>query len=128
MGPAQPAAGVVEAVSATLASARATIASFLELVTLEARRAGLALAWMLACAFGAALCVAAGWLGLMAALALWAVSRGLPPIAAVSVVALFNLAAAAALVRVCIGLSKSLGFEATRRQVSGAFPARPPAP
>lgn len=123
MTPAPPSPGVIDALSATLASARATFGDFLELVSLEARRAGLAFAWMLACGFGAALCAFAGWLGLMGALALWAIMLGLPPIAAVIVVALLNLAAAAALIRACAGFSRGLSFEATRRQVTGAFPA-----
>ena len=68
------------------------------------------------------------WLGLMAALAMWAVSFGLPPIAAVIAVIVINLVAGAVLIYVCIGMSRDLLFYATRRQVAGKCPVKPPAP
>lgn len=127
MAPVPRSGGVVQAFSATLASARATLADFLELVALEARRAGLALAWMLAFGVGIAICAVAAWLGLMVALVLWAVSLGLPAIAAVLALVLLNLTAAAALTWACVGLTRDLMFDATRRQVAETFPAGPSA-
>lgn len=119
-----PSASLFDELSNALASARAVLSGLLELVSLEARRAGLAFVWMFACAFGAAVCVVAAWLGLAAALAIWAVSLGMPLIAAVVAVAVINLAAGAALIYTCIGLSRDLLFRATRRQVANTFPAK----
>jgi uncharacterized membrane protein YqjE len=119
---------VFEELSGAFASARAAVSDFLELLSLEARRAGLALMWMVVLGFVAAVCAVGAWLGLMAALALWAVALGLPPIAAAISVALLNLAAAAGLIHVCIGMSRALLFSATRRQVAGERPGKPPAP
>lgn len=124
MSPAPPGPGVAGALSATLASARTALSTFLELVVLEARRAGLALAWMLAFGIAMAVCAVAAWLALLAVLALWAVSLGLPVIAAVLAIAGINLLGAGALAFLCIGLSRSLLFGATRRQLAGK--AAPP--
>ena len=114
--------------SSAFASARATLSNFLDLVSLEARRAGLALMWMVISGLIAAICIAAAWLGVMAALALWMVSFGVPPIAAVIALAVANLVAGGALIYVCIGMSRALLFAATRRQVAGQASAGPPAP
>lgn len=114
--------------SDALGSARAAISSFLELISLEMRRAGLALMWRVAWAVVAAICVVAAWMGLMAALAMWAVSLGLHPIAAAIAVASISLVAAAMLIYVCIGMSQDLLFSATQRQAAGKSPVPPPAP
>lgn len=123
-----PAAGVLDELSNAFASARAALSNFLDLVSLEARRAGLALLWMVAWGIVAAICIVTAWLGLMAALAMWAVSLGFPSLAAVIAVAVINLIAGAVLICVCIGMSRDLLFSATRRQVAGTSPVRPPAP
>ncbi len=124
----RPAAGVLDELSSALASARAALSNFLDLVSLEARRAGLTLMWLVVWGFVAAICIVGAWMGLMAAVAMWAVSLGFPPIAAVIAVALINLVAAAVLIYVCIGMSRDLLFSATRRQVAGLSPVKPPAP
>lgn len=126
-GTALPAPGVLDELSGALTSARNALAGFLDLLTLEARRAGLALVWMAACGLMAAICIIAAWLGFMAAVALWAISLGLPAIAAVFAVAAINLAVGAVLIRVCLVKSKDLRFPATRRQVAGLPPGHPPA-
>ena len=121
-------AGVLDELAGALASARAGFASFLDLLSLEARRASLALMWMVALGFIAAICGVAAWLGLMAALALWAIALGVAPVAAVLVIALLNCIAGAALIYACIGMSHDLLFPATRRQVAGKSRVPPPAP
>jgi hypothetical protein len=123
-----PAAGVLDELSGALASARAAVSGFVDLLSLEARRAGLALMWMVVGAVVAAICMVGAWLGLMAALAMWAVSLGLSPITAVIAVAAINLIAGAVLIYVCIGASRDLLFSATRRQVAGNSSVMPPAP
>ena len=100
----------------------------IELMSLEGRRAGLALMWMVAWGFIAAICLAAAWLGLMAALAMWAVSLGVPSIVAVIAVAVMNCVAGAVLIYLCIGMSRHLLFSATQRQVAGKSPVKPPVP
>jgi hypothetical protein len=87
------------------------------LLSLETRRAGLALVWMVAFGAIAAILVVTSWLGLMAALALWAVSLGIPWVTAVTVISLANLLAAAIMTYVCIRMSRDLLFPATRRQL-----------
>ncbi|MCK6369929.1 MAG: hypothetical protein L6Q83_01175 [Gammaproteobacteria bacterium] len=123
-----PAPGVLDDLSGAFCSARAALAGLLELMSLEARRAGLALVWMAACGLIAAICMVAAWLGLLAAAAMWTISLGLSPITAVIAIAALNLLAGAALIRVCIGMSEDLRFSATRRQVAGLPPVQSPPP
>jgi hypothetical protein len=112
-----PPHSVLDELSDTFASARRVVSDFLELLSLEARRAGLTLVWMVACGAAAAILVVTAWLGLMAALALWAVSLGIPWVTAVTVISLANLVAAAIMTSVCIGMSRDLLFPATKRQL-----------
>jgi hypothetical protein len=123
-----PLRGVVEEVSGVLSSVRETVSSFLELVSLEARRAGAALVWMVAGGMVAGACLVATWLGLMAALAMWVTSLGLSPILAVLVVTLLNLALAGGIAFAGIRMSESLAFPATRRQIAGHRAAKATAP
>lgn len=114
-----PTRGVLEEVSHVLSAVRETLSGFLELVSLEAQRAGMALVWMVALGVVAGVCVVATWLGLMTALAMLATAAGLSPILAVLSVALLNLAFAGALVYAGVRKSDSLSFPATRRQIAG---------
>jgi hypothetical protein len=123
----KPAKGVLDELSSALASAHGAFSNFLELLSLEARRAGLALTWMVACGVIAAICIVTAWLGLMLAIAMFAMSLGAPAPAAVIAVALINGIAGAALIYACIGMSKSLLFSATKRQLAWQCPAKPSA-
>jgi len=127
-GPGSAPPGIFDELSRAFGAARATLSGFLELLSLEARRAGLALLWMLVLAVIAAVCIVAAWLGLMVALAMWAVMLGLPLIAAVIAVAAMNLLAGAVLIYVGIRMRSALLFSATRRRLSGAPPLKPSAP
>ena len=120
-----PTTGVVKELSTAFAAARAVLSNLLDLVSLEGRRAGLALIWMVVCGLVSAVCISAAWLGLMTAVTLWLLSLGLPLIAAVIGVSLVNVAAGAVLIRVCITMSSALLFSATRRQVAGRSPVQP---
>ena len=125
---AQPEApGVLAEIGRVAASARDTFSSFLELVTLEAQRAGIALAWMIAASIAAALLAVTGWLALVVALAMWIVALGFPPIGAVLVIALVSAAGAGGLVYWCAAKSRALLFPATRRQVAGESAVKEPA-
>ena len=112
-----PPHGVLEELSDTFASARRVLSDFLELLSLETRRAGLTLVWMVTCGAVAAILVVAAWLGFMAALALWAVSLGISWVTAVTVISSANLLAAAIVTSVCIRMSRDLLFPATRGQL-----------
>jgi hypothetical protein len=124
----RPSGGVLGELSSALASGRMALSSMLELISLEARRASIALLWMVALGVIAAICIVAAWLGLMAALAMGVVSLGLAPVASVILVALINLVAGAILIKVSIGMSRDLLFSATRRQVAGKAPVPPSTP
>ena len=110
-------AGLFDDLSGALGGARGLLSNALDLVALEARRAGLSLALMLACGASGAILIVTAWLGVMAALALWAVELGSSWQAAVAAVALANLLGAAALFWLCVRVSRGLLFSATRRQL-----------
>lgn len=120
--------GVIEELSRVFSSVRTACSDFLELLSLEARRAGLALMWMVICGVVAALCIVSAWLGLMVALIMWAVSLGCSPAVAVLGITILNGAAGAALIYRGINMSHDLLFSATRRQLAGKPPVMPTAP
>ncbi len=128
VAPQAPPAGVFDELSTLLAFARETLSGFLELVSLETRRAGLGLVGMLVGGLLATIFIVTAWAGLMAALALYVVSQGMLPFAAVIVVAAVNLIVGAGMLYWCIGLSRHLLFSATRRQLAGTRLVRPAAP
>ena len=99
----------------------------LRLFSLEVRRAGLTLVWMVALGTMAALLMVTAWLGLMGALALWAVSLGLTWVSALLGLALISLITAALVIYFLISLSRNLLFPATRRHLE-ATPAQADAP
>lgn len=109
--------GILEELSGAFASARWLLSSLLDLFTCEARRAGLTLVLMLACGAIGAILVVAAWLGLMAALALWAVALGTSWHAALAAVGIANLAVAGVLFWLCAWVSRNLLFQAPRRQL-----------
>ncbi|MBU6485177.1 MAG: hypothetical protein KGR23_10305 [Betaproteobacteria bacterium] len=123
-----PTGGVLGELSNVLTCARETVSAYLDLVTLEARQAGVALVRMMVGGLVAAICMVTAWMGLMGALVMYVVSLGLLPIAAVILVAAINLVAGGGLLYWCIGVSRDLLFTATRRQLAGPSMAKPSAP
>jgi uncharacterized membrane protein YqjE len=114
----QPVAeGFFGAIAGAFASVRQVIGNFVELLTSEARRAGLTLMWMVALGAMAAILFVAAWLCLLAAVTLWLVARGMTWEGAIALVALVNLLAAAVVAFCCVMLSRNLLFPATRRQL-----------
>lgn len=118
--------GVFDELLGAFASARESLAGFLELMALEARRAGLSLVWMLVLGLLAGMCFIATWLGISAALAITMMSAGLGAVAAVLLVALFNLVAGVIFILCGVRMSRNLLFAATRRQISGASQSKVP--
>lgn len=113
--PASP--GLLETIVRAYASAKDFLVTLFELVTLEARRAGLTLMWLVALGVTAAILFVTAWLGFMVALTLWIASLGIPWAGAVAVVAAINLLAALVAIFVGIALSRNLLFPGTRRQI-----------
>jgi uncharacterized membrane protein YqjE len=112
-------AGVLAAVSALLDS-------FLHLVTLEAKQAGINLAFMLGFGLAAAILITTGWIALVACVVLALVANDLIgwPVALI-VAAVLSFAGSAGLALLILQRSKSLLFTATRRQLgSGGLAAR----
>lgn len=120
-----PASGVIDELAGMFVSARAVLANFLDLLTLEARRAGLALMWMVVCGVIAAACIISAWLGLMAALVIGVVTLGYSPLVAVIALALMNGAAGGLLIYRGVSMSRDLLFSASRRQLAGSSPVSP---
>ena len=110
-------AGIAEELSGAFAGARGLLSNLLDLFGLEARRAGLMLVLMLACGVSGAVLSVAAWIGLLAALVLWAVARGMEWPAALAAVAFANAAAAGVLFWLCGRASRELAFPATRREL-----------
>lgn len=121
-----PTDGIFGGIANAFNSARRVFSGLFRLFSLEVRRAGLTLAWMVALGAMAAMLVVTAWLGLMGALALWAVSLGLTWVSAMVAIALANLAVAAIALFLCVSISRNLLFPATRRQIE-APPKRPDA-
>ena len=109
--------GIVEELSGAVANARGLLSNLLDLFGLEARRAGLTLVLMLACAAAGAMLLVAAWISLMAALALGSAARGISWEAAFAAVAIATLLAALAVCWVGVRASHGLSFPATRRQL-----------
>ena len=113
-----PGASVLGEVSGVIGSARRVVSGMLDLVVLEGRRAGIALALMIGLGLAAAILAITAWMGVMAAVALGLMAAGVSPILSILIVVVLNLAGAAAAVFVCMKKSKDLLFPATRRQVA----------
>jgi len=106
-------------ISALFASLRVLGEHFLTLATLEGRRAGLSLAWMLGLALAAAALALTGWLALLACVVLALVQNDIVGWGwALAIAALLSFAGAGGLVLLVIRRSRHLLFPATRRQLS----------
>lgn len=119
-----PVDGIFSGIAGALSAVRRVFADLFRLFSLEVRRAGLTLMWMVALGATAALLVVTAWLGFMGAVASWAVSLGATWASAIVAIALANMVAAAASMFVCVTMSRNLLFPATQRQLD-ASPTRP---
>jgi Putative Actinobacterial Holin-X, holin superfamily III len=105
-------------ISSLIASVRALGERFLTLVTLEGKRAGLSLAWMLGLALAAAVLAITGWLAVLACVVLALVQNDIVGWGwALSIAALLSFAGAGGLVFMVIQRSRYLLFPVTRRQL-----------
>ncbi len=115
---------VAAAAGAWLGSIRQLLTDFVQLAGLEAQRAGKALAWIVALAAAAIVCLFAVWGLLSAAGAMWLVEIGLRWSLALAIAAVINAVAAALLVLIIRRLAVRLSFPVVRRTI-GASDAKP---
>lgn len=114
--PAQPAVTV----NSFLSSLRALVGSFVHLLVLEAKQAGLSFVFMLTFGIAAAVLIITGWLALVACVVFALVSNEiLGGVAALFLAALLSFAGSAVLGYLVIRRAKDLLFTATRRQIAG---------
>lgn len=111
---------IVGGIANAFGSVQQVFADLFRLFSFEVHRVGLTLMWMVTLGAMAAMLMVAAWLGLMSALALWAISLGLTWINAIVLMALVNLVTAAMVMLFCLYLSQNLLFPATRRQLEAA--------
>src|SRR5258705_13134455 len=90
-------AGFGELLGHLLSEAKGLVTDYAHLAVLDARRATLNLAWLLAAVLVVAVLVVSAWMGLLAALIMLAASQNISWVAAVSTAAILNLALAAGL-------------------------------
>ncbi|MEO8185847.1 MAG: phage holin family protein [Burkholderiaceae bacterium] len=107
-------------VSQFISELRAALSARFNLFELEAKRAALSAAYMLAFATAAALLGVTGWLILIGALIYGAVAAGVPWIAAAIVAIALHAVGAFMLVRAIRSMVDNLTFAATRRTLEKA--------
>jgi hypothetical protein len=103
--------------------ARALAGDYALLAVLDARRAAITLAWLLSVGLAVAVLAVTAWLALVSGAIVWALGAGVSWPAALSLAALLNLVAAAALAAWMRGFFGELPFAATLRQLKGDAPA-----
>ncbi len=115
-------AGLGDLLSHLASEAKHLVLDYAELAVLDARRATIMLAWLLGAVLVVAVLVVTAWMGLFAALVVWATSEGLSWGLAIAIAALVNLVAAGAIAWWMKTLLKDLPFTALLRQLKGEDP------
>lgn len=117
--------GLGEAIGGLLAEARSLVGDYAELAVLDARRAAIRLAWLLAAMLVATVLVVTTWMALIAAGVVIMLGQGASWASALAIAAVLNLVGAAALGWWMLALIKELPFTALLRQLRGRAPERP---
>jgi|1185.fasta_scaffold147144_3 hypothetical protein len=112
-------AGLGELLGHLFGEGRSLLVDYAQLAVLDARRAALNLAWTLGTVLVVAVLLVTAWMGLLAALIVWASSAGVSWAIAIAVAALVNIAAAAGLAWWMRHLVAELPFTALMRQLRG---------
>lgn len=120
--PARQQVGIGELLGHLFKETRALLSDYAELAVLDARRAGVKLAWLLGCVLIVAVLVVTAWMGGVAALIVWAGSEGVSWGLAIALAAVLNLVGAGALVWWMRHLLEELPFTALLRQLRGEDP------
>jgi hypothetical protein len=118
--------GLGELLGHFFAESRALVADYAHLAVLDARRATLNLAWLLGTVLVVAVLVATAWMGLLAALIVWATSAGVSWAVSIAMTAVVNIGAAVALAGWGRHLVAELPFTALLRQLRGEPPPGEP--
>ena len=106
------------AIHSLIDSVREWLGSFLDLVVLEGKKAGIGLALMLGFGVGAIVLLIVGWLALVGCVVAALVEHGILGLTwSLLLVALLNFAGAGGLVFLAIKRSQDILFSATRRQL-----------
>jgi hypothetical protein len=114
-----------EVLGRLLEEARALVADVAELAVLDARRAAIRLAWLLAAVLVVTVLVVTTWMALIAAGVVIMLGQGASWVTALSIAAVVNLVGAALLGWWSFALIKELPFTALLRQLRGAPPKTP---
>ena len=114
--------GLGELLGRLLSEAHGLVSDFAELAVLDARRAAIRLALLLAAGLGAAVLLVTAWMALIAALAVWLWGEGIGWPAALAIAAGINIAGAVALGLWIKGLAREMPFTALLRQLRGEQP------
>jgi hypothetical protein len=119
------AARLGELVGRLLAEARSLASDYAELAVLDARRAAIRLAWLLAAVLVAAVLIITTWMALVAGGVVFMLGHGASWVTALVVAAVVNLVGAGVLAWWTLALIKELPFTALLRQLRGDAPQRP---
>lgn len=114
--------GLTELIGRVLSETRALVSDYAELAVLDARRAGIRLAWLLGSGLMVAVLVVTAWMAGIAAGIVWMWGEGVSWPAAIGAAVLVNLVGAAALVWWMRHLLVELPFTALLRQLKGEPP------
>ncbi|HEX2566056.1 MAG TPA: phage holin family protein [Burkholderiales bacterium] len=114
--------GLSELLGRVLSETRALVTDYAELAVLDARRAGIRLAWLLGSGLMVAILVITAWMAGIAAGIVWMWGEGVSWPAAIGIAALINLVGAGALVWWMRSLVVELPFTALLRQLKGEPP------
>ncbi|HEY6820900.1 MAG TPA: phage holin family protein [Burkholderiales bacterium] len=114
--------GLTELIGRVLSETRALISDYAELAVLDARRAGIRLAWLLGSGLMVAVLVVTAWMAGIAAGIVWMWGEGISWPAAIGIAAFVNLIGAGALVWWMRHLVDELPFTALLRQLKGESP------
>jgi len=122
---ARRAPGLGELLGRLLAEARSLVSDYAELAVLDARRAAIRLAWLLAAVLVAAVLIVTTWMALVAAGVVFMLGHGASWVTALVVAAVLNLVGAGLLAWWMLVLIKELPFTALLRQLRGDAPQKP---
>lgn len=111
--------GLGDLLGRLLSESRALVSDYAELAVLDARRAAVRLAWMLACVLIAAVLLVTAWMGGVAALIVWMLGEGVSWALAIGIAAVINVVGAGALLWWMRELLVDLPFAALLRQLRG---------
>jgi uncharacterized membrane protein YqjE len=124
--PARPReAGLGQLLGSFFSDTRQLVADFAHLAVLDARRAGVRLAMLLAAGLVIAILIITAWMGLVAAGIVWMFDQGVSWPVAIAIAALINIVAAAALAWWARHLVSEMPFTALLRQLRGDAPKDP---